>query len=189
MYPCLATMTSLIPNTYVSVNQATSTYLNVPVDSGTFVLEVMSAGAEGQVFQRLTTTFKGTQERYERHYYQGSWGSWYLVQNDTGWLSLTLATGITVGTEYGYLVGRIKNGVLYIKGDVLGVSANWAHIATLPSALIASGLGTNRFNSVYNMSNFCGMTLMGSGKLHVTLNSTGSWNTTYPISINVAICL
>ena len=51
-------------NTYVSVNKGAASYTNCPIASGTFVLECMSAGAEGQLFHRLTTTFKGTHERF-----------------------------------------------------------------------------------------------------------------------------
>ena len=177
----------LIPNTYVSINQGATSYSNCPITSGTFVLEVMSAGAEGQVFQRLTSTFKVTHQVFERHYYHGTWGDWVCVHSDTGWVDLTLADGITVGTEFGYLKGRLKNGVLYIKGDVAGVTASWQQIASVPSTLI-SGLGCyHRFGAVYNMSNFCGMLLNTNGALNVTSNSTGTWLNKVNIAINQAI--
>ncbi len=180
------------PNTYVSKNQGASSYANCPITSGTFVLEVMSAGAEGQVFQRLTTTFKnGAHKVYVRHYYQSAWGDWVLVYGgDTGWLDLTLSSGISVGTEIGYLKGRIKDGVLYIKGDVRGVSVDWKTIAQLPSNLIVTGLAAaNRFTGVYSASNVCSLNLQASGYLYATVSPTGSWDSTKNISINVAICL
>ena len=183
----------LTPNTYVSVNKSADTYLNVPEGiSGTFVLEVMSAGAEGQVFQRLTTTFKdenGGHQVFERHYYQGTWGGWMLVQEDTGWVNLSLLNGVTVGSETGYLKGRLKDGVLYIRGDVMNVTATWTFFASLPSILKRRALPLTRFGGVHNMVNWCGMALMSDGRLAVTYNSSNTWDATVNISINVAICL
>jgi hypothetical protein len=180
----------MIPNTYVSVNKGAASYTNCPIASGTFVLEVMSAGAEGQVFQRMTTTFKdGKHEVYERHYYSGSWGSWVCVHSDTGWVNLTLQSGITVGSEQGFLKGRLKDGVLYIKGDVKGISANWKYFALVPSSLLPSGLpSSTRFGGVYNLSNFCGMNLTSGGQLYVSANSAGTWDSTKDVTVNVAIC-
>lgn len=181
----------LIPNTYVSVNKGATEYANCPIAAGTFVLEVMSAGAEGQVFQRLTTTFKdGAQGTYERHYFQGSWGAWTCVfSGDTGWIDLTLQSGISYGSEMGYLKGRRKDGVLYIKGDVKGINANWKYFAYVPGSLQVNLAYANRFAGVYNMSYFCGFNLTDEGQLYVTQNSTGSWDATKDVTINIAICL
>lgn len=182
----------LTPNTYVSVNKSASTYLNVPVDSGTFVLEVMSAGAEGQVYQRLTTTFKaenGGHQVFERHYYQGAWGGWMLVQEDTGWVDLTLINSVTVGSESGYLRGRLKDGVLHIRGDVANITGTWTYFASLPDILRRHGTPIVRFSAVYDMVNWCGVVLLSDGRLIVTYNSSNSWSATANISVNVAICL
>jgi hypothetical protein len=181
----------LIPNTYVSVNKGASSYTNCPIASGTFVLEVMSAGAEGQVFQRMTTTFKdGKQECYERHYFGGTWGGWSCVYSDTGWIDLTLQSGISVGSECGYLKGRLKNGVLYIRGDVKGIAANWKYFAHIPAALIPSGLPTaTRCSGVYNISYFCGLNVMNNGQFYVSANSSGAWDSTKDLAINLAICI
>lgn len=65
------------PNTYVSVNQGASTYANIPDGlDGTFTIEVLSAGAEGQILQRITSCSKAYPYEWVRHYYQGSWGEW-----------------------------------------------------------------------------------------------------------------
>lgn len=66
------------PNTYVSVNNGSSSYTHLPDDIGnvTFTLEVLQGGAEGQIFQRLTTTSKEMPIVYIRHYYQSGWGDW-----------------------------------------------------------------------------------------------------------------
>lgn len=179
------------PNTYVSINKGASSYTNCPIASGTFVLEVMSAGAEGQVFQRLTSTFKdGLQECYERHFFSGSWGSWSCVYQDTGWVDLTLQSGISVGTECGFLRGRRKGGVLYIKGDVVGIAANWKYFAHVPASLLSSSMPTStRFVGLYNMSYICGLNLTNGGQLYVSTNGAGTWDTTKNTTINIAICL
>lgn len=180
----------LTPNTYVSVNNGATSYTNCPIASGTFVLEVMSAGAEGQVFQRLTTTFKdGLQECYERHYFQSSWGAWSCVHSDTGWVDLELQSGISVGSECGYLKGRLKNGVLHIQGDVKGITANWKYFAHVPSALLPSGIASsNRMAGLYDMSHACGLNLMNNGQLYVTANSAGAWDDTKNVSVNITLC-
>jgi hypothetical protein len=180
----------MTPNTYVSVNKGAATYMNSPIDSGTFVLEVMSAGAEGQVFQRMTTTFKdGRQECYERHYFGGTWGAWSCVYSDSGWVNLTLQSGISVGTEIGYLKGRLINNVLHIRGDVKGITANWKYFALVPSSLLPSGLASaNRMGGVYDMSHFCGLNLTSGGQLYVSANSAGAWDSAKNTSINITIC-
>lgn len=79
------------PNTYVSMNMSAKTYTNIPSDvsssGGTFVVEVLSAGAEGQIMQRLTTTFKTTSKTYVRFYYGKAWGDWvdYKSSQKTLW--------------------------------------------------------------------------------------------------------
>jgi uncharacterized repeat protein (TIGR02543 family) len=85
--------TVLTPNTYVGVNKMASSYANKPDGlTGTFTLEVLSAGAEGQILQRITQTKKDEIVMYYRHYYQNSWGEWIragteeyvLYSNDAG---------------------------------------------------------------------------------------------------------
>lgn len=64
------------PNVYRSVNKAASTYSNLPSGiSGTFTLEVLDAGDEGQLMQRITCCSNNPLE-YVRHYYSGSWQKW-----------------------------------------------------------------------------------------------------------------
>lgn len=65
------------PNTYVSINKGTETYAHAPAGlTGTFTIEVMSAGAEGQLLQRLTSCSKTDPNVYTRLYYQDAWGEW-----------------------------------------------------------------------------------------------------------------
>lgn len=68
------------PNTYVTKNQASSSYANIPDGFyGTYTIEVMSAGQEGQLLQRATLCSKEYPDIRERHYYQNTWGEWQRV--------------------------------------------------------------------------------------------------------------
>jgi hypothetical protein len=71
------------PGAYGSAENAQS-YINCPITSGTFTLEVMAAGDEGQIYQRLTYASKTSAMTYERLYYGGSWGSWNKIQDFDG---------------------------------------------------------------------------------------------------------
>lgn len=180
------------PNTYVTVNQGASSYANIPEGlTGTFTIEVMSAGAEGQLIQRITSCDKVKPKIYIRHYYQATWGGWHLIyEGDTGWQNLILQSGISVGSECGYLKGRIKNGVLYIKGDVKGIDANWKYFAQLPDTLLPANLpSATRFGGVYYLTYFCAFNLQNTGRLYVASNSSGSWDATKDVHINTSICL
>ena len=65
------------PNVYYGNSASTSGYLNCPISTGTsFTLEVMSAGGDGQIMQRLTTCSKTGMTTYYRFYYSSSWGDW-----------------------------------------------------------------------------------------------------------------
>jgi hypothetical protein len=83
------------PNTYVTVNNGASSYANIPDDlalNATFTLEVMNAGAEGQIMQRLTVCSKTAPVIYLRYYFQSAWGEWLQVYpiEDSGWLDCAL---------------------------------------------------------------------------------------------------
>ena len=68
----------LAPNVYSSNNAASAgAYSNIPsAITGTFTLEVLSAGGSGQIMQRITHCSKGTAAVFIRHYYSSSWGAW-----------------------------------------------------------------------------------------------------------------
>lgn len=161
-------------------------YVNCPFSSGTFDLKVVSQGPSGQRKQIITAANKEKNMVAVRFFYQNSWGEWSYLHNDTGWLDIPLSSGLSYGNDFGYLKGRVKNGVFYIKGDVVGISANWTRFATLPASLRVL-TGTHRFGCVYNMSHFCGVALLADGNFSVTTLGTGSWVSTNALSINVAI--
>lgn len=74
------------PNTYVGANLSTYNYLNCPLDSGTFTLEVMGAGETDQVKQRIQSCGKTGSRALERYYYSGTWGAWFCVSDYAGTL-------------------------------------------------------------------------------------------------------
>lgn len=95
LYPVLEPETDLndvrTPNLYIGENVSSNNYVNCPLTSGTFTLEVLSAGKDGQVLQRLTRCYKLEPTVYERFYYSGSWGEWF-----GGWIFPTLESGFTL---------------------------------------------------------------------------------------------
>lgn len=85
----------LTPNTYAGENVSTYNYGNCPITSGTFTLEVLSAGPNGQLLQRLTVCDKTKPAVYERFYYTSAWGDWY-----GGWIYPTLDSNFAMyGTD------------------------------------------------------------------------------------------
>lgn len=72
-----------IPNKYISGVVTEYKYLNCPITSGTFILEVDSCGIEGQLRQRLTYCHKTNSKTYERFSYGVDWGAWLLADDYT----------------------------------------------------------------------------------------------------------
>lgn len=90
LYPVLEPETDLndilTPNSYVGANVSNYNYINCPLTSGTFTLEVTSMGEDGQVKQRLTYCHKTASRVWERIYYTSSWGEWICVSDFDGQL-------------------------------------------------------------------------------------------------------
>lgn len=88
LHPILEAETDLndirTPNTYVGANTTNYKYVNCPLTDGTFTLEVVGSGADGQVKQSIQTCSKTSSKTYERYYYQGSWGDWICVSDFDG---------------------------------------------------------------------------------------------------------
>lgn len=70
------------PGLYVG-NASNAAYVNSPLDTGTFLLEVVAGGADGQRFQRLSYCSKTAYRVYNRVYYQSGWGEWSPVEGFT----------------------------------------------------------------------------------------------------------
>lgn len=106
------------PNIYYGENVSTYNYANCPISSGSFTLEVRSAGDIGQLHQILTVCSKTNPIKYERFYYTSAWGGWLLVPTFAQMTrifgtSYTLGVTTTKGTNYSsvsgnaYLIGNL----------------------------------------------------------------------------------
>ena len=173
------------PNVYYSNNSSSVTYNNKPPGlTGGFTLEVMSAGQSDQIMQRITKCSKTDPKVYIRHYFESGWGSWILLQEskDTGWLNITLSSGITVGHTPEFRA-RVKNGILYIEGSVKGVSSDWICVATLPTGItdLITIDKEKRFSVLYDLRHSFGALLKTNGQIHITMCPTGSWDSTLSI--------
>lgn len=63
------------PNIYSGEINDSTTYLNCPITTGSFELEVSKLG-NGQIKQRLTTHKQGSYQEFTRIYYDETWGYW-----------------------------------------------------------------------------------------------------------------
>ena len=68
-----------VPNTYTVKSVNTAGYLNAPVTTGTGILKVETCGEQGQTRQVFISCSKTNPVKYERYYYQGSWGEWLTM--------------------------------------------------------------------------------------------------------------
>lgn len=88
LYPTLEPETNLdnvrTPGFYVGENVSTYDYGNCPLTSGTFTLEVLSGGSNGQIWHRLTLCDKKISTTYERFYYGSAWGDWVRTSDFGG---------------------------------------------------------------------------------------------------------
>ena len=114
LHPILTAATNLddviIPNTYASLNVSDAGYLNSPVASGLFLLEVSTSGEnEDAIIQRLTVLNKTNPVTYKRVFENASWGEWVdelasltslqgKVYED-GYVTVTVPSLPTKGTE------------------------------------------------------------------------------------------
>jgi hypothetical protein len=134
-YPVLPSGTDLdtvlTPNIYSGENESTEgiDYKHCPITSGTFTLEVLPAGPNGQRVQRLYLCDKTKRQVYERTYYTSSWSDWY-----GGWYDANLSdTNANVFTNYGSgdaaryrRVGNVVElrGVITPLSDIVYTSSN-----------------------------------------------------------------
>lgn len=96
------------PNFYTGENISTHNYVNCPLTSGTFYLEVVSCGDEGQIRQTITSCSKANPVTFIRYFYQDSWGDWEpsapTIKNvdvtDTDLNNYTVSGQYYFGTDY-----------------------------------------------------------------------------------------
>lgn len=96
MYVLLPAETDLnechTPGFYIGENVSTYNYVNCPLTSGTFTLEILSMGDNGQLMQRLTQCHITSPIVFERTYYvSAGWGEWF-----GGWVYPTIGSEFTV---------------------------------------------------------------------------------------------
>ena len=93
----------ITPNIYVSIGGSTAgSYINCPISSGTFCLEVTGAGVSGQIKQVLTYIHKTTSIMYMRHLYGDEWGDWYEAGGLKSAITVALSSSSTLGAVNTY---------------------------------------------------------------------------------------
>lgn len=98
-----------ITKTGIYVGNATSgDFVNAPIDSGTFLLEVSAGGADGQRFQRFSYCSKTAYRAYIRTYYQSSWGDWFPVEGFTSYSTTGYAGQIRHANGFMMQWGRVS---------------------------------------------------------------------------------
>lgn len=115
------------PNFYTGKNISSYNYINCPLTSGTFYLEVMSCGADGQVKQRIVACSKEDAVTYERFYYTSSWGEWVRV-SDFG-NALLWSGGYFMTADHtvnlGEAISKQANGIVLVFSEYInGASSN-----------------------------------------------------------------
>lgn len=136
----------LTPNTYVGANVSTYAYGNCPIDTGTFTLEVVGAGEEGQVKQRITTCRKTDSRAYERFYYQSDWGEWVCVSDYAGTLLASPGKYMTAGHNITFSepVSKQRNGIVLVFSEYYDGEAKNQTFSShfIPKKLVAKHGGT-----------------------------------------------
>ncbi len=89
-------------------NAASGDYVNAPVTTGTFILEVTSAGSEGQLMQRYSYCNKTTYRAWVRFYYQSTWGEWQPAEGFTAFNTTGYAGQIRLANGFMMQWGRIS---------------------------------------------------------------------------------
>lgn len=84
------------PNFYSGENASNYNYVNCPITSGTFTLEVLSSGPNGQILQRLTRCDKTKSVVYERWFYTNAWSEW-----TGGWIYPTIGSEFAIYSSDG----------------------------------------------------------------------------------------
>lgn len=89
-------------------NASSGAFVNSPIDTGTFLLEVSAGGADGQLFQRLSYCSKTDYRSYLRVFYQSSWGEWAPVEGFTEYYTTGYAGRIRHANGFMIQWGRVS---------------------------------------------------------------------------------
>lgn len=162
-----------IPNFYTGRNVSTYNYGNCPIDSGTFSLEVVSCGEEGQVKQKLVYCSKIEAIVWERFYYQTSWGEWIRTSDfASGKLLASPSMYMTEGhnVKLSENISKQQNGIVLVFSAITdgtvensGFNSFFVHKSTIKSH---SGSGHNFF-----LTGWGGAFLVGSKYLYINDDS------------------
>lgn len=92
----------------------TQTMVNSPMDTGSFTLEVTSAGTSGQIMQRYSYCHKTIYRAFVRFHYESAWGAWQPAEGFTAYSTTGFAGQV-----------RFANGLMMQWGRVaIAVTAN-----------------------------------------------------------------
>jgi hypothetical protein len=169
----------MTPNTYTLKTTASANYLNCPLlSSATGTLTIEECGEVGQIRQVCTTCSKTMPERYERYYYQSSWGEWLQVSGGRSIITAHLSSNLTISTAQLYTqipldkelsIGngltvsnnaiKIGAGVKYVK---VNVNVAWTSIQTS----VNKHIRIKRNNDVVGWNTSCGL---DAGNLNMVL--------------------
>lgn len=180
LYPVLPPETDLndlrTPNFYSGENVSNYNYVNCPITAGTFTLEVLSSGPNGQTLQRLTRCDKTKSAVYERWFYTNAWSDW-----TGGWIYPTIGSEFVIYSSDGGSApacrkdGRLVEvrGIVKPAVDIAG-STDMHTIMTVPA-------GYRPVSPVYTIcqgSNNCTWLLRVSSNGAVDLSRYRNGNTT-----------
>lgn len=126
--------TYYIPNITVS-----ATILNKPVERNSNALVLVKQGASNEkiMYYLINTKVENVNNKiYYRYYYDNSWSEWftgYLRNDDTGWLPLPLASGVSEHNSSSFPCRYRKIGnKVYVQGCIKGFSTVEKLVFTLP---------------------------------------------------------
>ena len=149
------------PNFYTGQNISNFNYINCPLTSGTFYLEVMSCGADGQVKQRIVSCSKSEAVTYERFYYSSSWGEWVRVSDFGNALLWSGGYYMTAGhtVNLGEPISKQANGIVLVFSEFVDGAAmdQSFHCRFVPKKLVATHNGKAQCiqMSTSNLAFFC----------------------------------
>jgi len=132
----------LEPGYYIVGSTAVSgTILNKPpmTTTETALIEVAPMGDGLQRMQKYSFCDKDDMLVWQRVYYSGTWGSWFMIAGCTGWKNMTLDAGFALynGTASNQPKYRVSGNVVTIKGCVSPKTAYTSNTTKVP---IASGI-------------------------------------------------
>lgn len=126
---------------YIPTVAVSATISNKPVSTtSNAAIIVLNGAADGELQQWYFINTKNTTHNnkiYHRYYYDNAWSEWqtgYLKDDDSGWLDLPLASGVTEhnASNFPCRYRKIGNRV-WIEGCVKGFSEVEKVVATIPA--------------------------------------------------------